>query len=280
MKTRLLVRGQIEAGDRRGTLRMTTPGKGPPFLVLRAGAGDDVALPPCPYSLFEAYLFSTDTVSSRGPVKIWRIGKDEPITVDLSKVLNAADTASDVPLAWGDVVEFTTGRNYDIHEPAISDEARQVLEKYLARTIEFVWTDEEGKESRRQKLNFFPNWERAPVGRGWVPGRANDYSIVEGASEVSILPTLARLRWKDGEGKNVVPASWVVTRRVAEGETRSFEIDPSARREETAIPEDGDVVVLKGTKNERADLHERLRKAAADSGGMRRRRVSLPSEKR
>ncbi len=281
LRADLFLRSQLEAEDRSDVLRLIIKGGSEPFANIRSGSEAGAEPPPCLHTLFEVYAFFTVFVSAEGPVKIWRQGAEEPMVVDLAKALDSTDPASDVPLAWGDVVEFHAASDHEEERTPISDAAREVLEKYLSRTVDFVWRDDAGEEIRRQKVTFFPNWKRAQHGRGWVPGAANAYTIVEGGREVSVLPSFDRLAWKDEKGADIHPARWVVTRKDAgtdDVRERTFSIDYSHRSEETGIPEDGDVIVLEGRGHVRNPSSRPKPASASPRTG--RRAVVLPPSSR
>ncbi|MGI9239459.1 MAG: ankyrin repeat domain-containing protein, partial [Verrucomicrobiales bacterium] len=188
IRSKLFLAAQLQAADRATVIRVIAPGYAVPVAVINSYPGEGGELPPCPHSLFEVFAFFTNYLSSDGELRIWHAGEAVPQHVDLGGLLAAADPAGDVALRWGDVVEFANSEE-DGQTP-ISDAARQMLEEHLARSIEFIWNDDSGDEVRRENVRFFPGWQRATKGRGWVPGAGNSYGIDEGATDVALLATL------------------------------------------------------------------------------------------
>jgi ankyrin repeat protein len=241
LKAMLFVHAQLEAPDRRKTIRLLQPLHTNVLGTIGAFVDDEADTPPCPHDLLELYGYFATRRTLVHSFSLWRLSEQEPIQIGLAELL-MNDQGNGIELQWGDVIEFHPAD--DEIKAAVSEEARAFLERQLRRSVELVWQNEKGEELQRRKIDFYPGrWKRIGGGSSWLPVSQNfSQPLPEGVRELSMLPTLRQIYWEDDNERKVRAVKVQVMRN-----GRSFEVESMhSTREPDVLPEDGDVIVFIG----------------------------------
>lgn len=241
-----LFRAAFTQSDRRkNVLRVVLPERGD-VLAVAGPVGKEA----CPHSLFEAFAFGCRRASlSAGEARIWRAGKEEPITVNIKEAAATADPASDVPLQWGDLVEFSEPA--DELDAGLTVEGFEFLYRHLKRKVTVIRTDSAGKELARQEVSL-SQASGSPIGDGTLRRPAmssrRELFLKPGASGTPFLVPLLNLGFVE-EGKNRYPESWTLARGGSEKEGERRTVQFAGRAAPSPWLEDGDVVIMRGASS-------------------------------
>jgi ankyrin repeat protein len=172
-KIELFLATYLQPERRHGTIRVVAPEMGRISDEVSAFAPEGEKLPECPYSILEAYAFSSETDLSFGEVTIWREGKVEPLKVDLRKIIASGDPAQDLKLAWGDLIQFSVAKTRE--EAAVTKTGIKFLEDHLNRQVQFTL------EGKTNQVHLTLECVQLPDSDLWIVRRnPSQFNYIEG----------------------------------------------------------------------------------------------------
>ncbi len=203
--------------------------------------GEDEA---CPYSLFEAFGFcSRERQLASVEARIWRSGRGEPLIANLRELADKADPEADIPLRWGDFVEFRM--TTDEREAAFTAKGFDFLYEYLHRTVAIRIEDGPLGDAELELEMSLNSHRKLDGGSQKVPGSLpGTYYIRPSTLSIGYLVSLRDIGVKDKRGdRQYYPANRSIERAGDGGAERSA--DGGAGRLSLWL-KDGDRVVLRG----------------------------------
>ncbi len=284
LRGKLFIAAQRDGEAEPDVISVVDSQSGRVLTTVGAFADDGEDLPDCPYTFMEAYGFVAGMDAKLGSARIWRIGEDKPLAVNLREIIDKRDAKLDVPLRWGDMVQFTGENSLE----DLDSEGSAFVRKHLKRTVKLEWEDVGEKAQENRIVYFSPNFSSNDRGKTWrTSKRTGSFMIRDNVVGKGALLSVRELGWESG-GRNYLPQTWVIKRRDENGVERTMEVlSAGSERQLDVWPKDGDTIIFRGARTGTARTSNRQpghviirgappKPASPSSTRPRTRRVPVP----